>query len=95
MRDKDVSYDVSEIVGFVNPLRAGNALVVGSRLRDEIKEGAMLSLHRRLGNPILIRIANYSSKFVSATAILASERSKGKPLSRLTSRPLAWNTPAT
>jgi len=58
MGDSDATYDFSEIKEFVTALRAGNALVIGSRLRGEIKKGAMPLLHRWLGNPILTRIAN-------------------------------------
>ena len=58
MGDSDATYDFSEVREFVKALRAGNALVIGSRLRGEIKKGAMPILHRWLGNPILTRIAN-------------------------------------
>ncbi|MFV2044037.1 MAG: glycosyltransferase family 2 protein [Anaerolineales bacterium] len=58
MGDSDASYDFSDIAGFVDALRAGKLLVVGSRLRGEIKRGAMPTFHRWLGNPILTRLAN-------------------------------------
>ena len=58
MGDSDASYDFSDIAGFVDMLRAEKSLVMGSRLRGEIKKGAMPTLHRWLGNPILTWIAN-------------------------------------
>ena len=58
MGDSDASYDFSDIAEFVDMLRAENSLVMGSRLRGKIKKGAMPTLHRWLGNPILTRIAN-------------------------------------
>ncbi|MFZ4828947.1 MAG: glycosyltransferase family 2 protein [Phototrophicaceae bacterium] len=53
MGDSDDSYDFSEIVPFIQELRQGKAIVMGSRLRGEIKPNAMPFLHRWLGNPVL------------------------------------------
>jgi glycosyltransferase involved in cell wall biosynthesis len=53
MADADDSYDLSALDGFVNSLRAGNALVIGHRFRGGIRPGAMPWLHRYLGNPVL------------------------------------------
>ncbi len=53
MGDADDSYDFSAIEPFVLKLREGNDLVVGNRLRGEIRPGAMPWSHHRLGNPVL------------------------------------------
>jgi glycosyltransferase involved in cell wall biosynthesis len=58
MGDADDSYDFSAIEPFVERLRAGDDLVMGSRLRGTILPGAMPPLHRWLGNPILTAIGN-------------------------------------
>ncbi len=54
--DADASYDFSEIPRFLEKLRAGYDLVMGNRFRGGIKPGAMPSLHRYLGNPVLTLI---------------------------------------
>jgi hypothetical protein len=51
--DSDDSYDFSALDGFVERLRAGDALVMGNRFRGGIRPGAMPKLHRYLGNPVL------------------------------------------
>lgn len=58
MGDADDSYDFSAIAPFVERLRAGDDLVMGSRLRGTILPGAMPPLHRWLGNPVLTAIGN-------------------------------------
>ncbi len=50
--DADASYDLSDLDRFVEGLRAGDDLVMGSRLRGRIEPGAMPLLHR-IGNPLL------------------------------------------
>jgi glycosyltransferase involved in cell wall biosynthesis len=57
MGDADDSYDFGEIGPFIERLRAGDDLVVGNRFAGGIEPGAMPWLHRRLGNPVLSRIA--------------------------------------
>jgi hypothetical protein len=57
MGDADDSYDFSRLAPFVAALRAGDALVVGNRFRGGIEPGAMPWMHRRIGNPILSRMA--------------------------------------
>jgi glycosyltransferase involved in cell wall biosynthesis len=52
MADADASYDLSDLQRFVDGLRAGDDLVMGSRLRGSIEPGAMPWLHR-IGNPVL------------------------------------------
>jgi glycosyltransferase involved in cell wall biosynthesis len=58
MGDADDSYDFSEISLFIEKWRKGYELVMGSRLRGEIKPGAMPFLHRWLGNPLLTSLGN-------------------------------------
>lgn len=58
MADADESYDLSDLQRFVDGLRAGADLVMGSRMRGTITPGAMPWLHRYLGNPVLTGILN-------------------------------------
>jgi len=51
MADSDDSYDLADLGRFVQRLRGGAELVMGNRLRGEIKPGAMPWHHRWLGNP--------------------------------------------
>jgi glycosyltransferase involved in cell wall biosynthesis len=51
--DSDDSYDFTDLGPFVAELRAGKQLVMGNRFKGGIKPGAMPSLHRYLGNPLL------------------------------------------
>ena len=53
MGDADGTYDFLEIPKFVDLLRQGYDLVMGSRLKGKILPGAMRWSHRRIGNPIL------------------------------------------
>jgi glycosyltransferase involved in cell wall biosynthesis len=53
MADADDSYDLSHLPRFLASLDAGADLVVGNRFQGGIKPGAMPSLHRYLGNPVL------------------------------------------
>jgi glycosyltransferase involved in cell wall biosynthesis len=53
MGDADDSYDFSNLMPFVERLRAGDELVMGNRFKGEIKKGAMPPLHKYLGNPVL------------------------------------------
>ncbi|OGS27535.1 MAG: hypothetical protein A2297_03395 [Elusimicrobia bacterium RIFOXYB2_FULL_48_7] len=53
MGDADDTYDFREIPKFVNLLRQGCGLVMGSRFKGEILPGAMTWTHRYIGNPIL------------------------------------------
>jgi glycosyltransferase involved in cell wall biosynthesis len=56
--DSDGTYDFSAVEQFVQPLTNGTDLVVGSRLRGTIHDGAMPWLHRYVGNPFLTRTMN-------------------------------------
>jgi hypothetical protein len=58
MGDADDSYEFQDVPRFVERLRAGDELVMGSRFRGVIHPGAMPFLHRFLGNPILTWILN-------------------------------------
>lgn len=53
MGDSDDSYDFGALGAFVAALRQGDDLVVGNRFRGGIAAGAMPTLHRYLGNPVL------------------------------------------
>ncbi len=58
MADCDDSYDWSAMEPFIQKLREGYDLVMGSRLRGSILPGAMPPLHRYFGNPVLSGIMN-------------------------------------
>jgi hypothetical protein len=51
--DSDGSYDFSNLMPFVETLRAGSDMAVGNRFAGGIAPGAMPQLHRLLGNPLL------------------------------------------
>ncbi len=56
MGDADATYDFREAVAFLEDLKNGADLVMGSRLRGNIEAGAMPFLHRYLGTPVLSRL---------------------------------------
>ncbi len=56
--DADMSYDFDAIPGFVEGLRDGADMVIGSRFRGSIAPGSMPLLHRLVGTPALTRLAN-------------------------------------
>ncbi len=58
MGDADDSYEFQDVPRFLERLRAGDELVMGSRFRGIIHPGAMPFLHRFLGNPVLTWILN-------------------------------------
>jgi glycosyltransferase involved in cell wall biosynthesis len=58
MGDSDDSYDFGEIMPFVERLRHGDAMVMGTRMRGKILSGAMPVLHRYFGNPVLTGLGN-------------------------------------
>ncbi len=60
MADCDDSYDLTDLGRFLVKLREGNELVMGNRLKGEIKPGAMKWLHRWVGNPLLSWFLNAS-----------------------------------
>jgi hypothetical protein len=53
MADADATYDLRALDQFVERLRDGADLVLGSRFRGRILPGAMPWSHRLLGNPVL------------------------------------------
>jgi len=53
MGDADDSYDFTNLMPYVERLRAGDDLVMGNRFRGGIAKGAMPPLHKYLGNPVL------------------------------------------
>jgi len=53
MGDSDDSYHFDEAFPMIQKLRDGYDVCMGSRLRGEIRPGAMPALNRYLGNPIL------------------------------------------
>lgn len=58
MGDADDSYDFLEVPRFVEGLREGNPFVMGTRLKGRIMPGAMPTLNRHLGTPVLTFILN-------------------------------------
>jgi glycosyltransferase involved in cell wall biosynthesis len=58
MADADDSYDLTDLERFIEGLRSGADLVMGTRRRGTIKPGAMPWLHRWIGNPLLSGILN-------------------------------------
>ena len=58
MGDADATYDFREAVPFIEALKNGAELVMGSRLRGTIAKGAMPFLHRWLGTPVLTFLIN-------------------------------------
>ncbi len=58
MADSDGSYDFDLIPAFVEKLRDGYDLVMGTRLKGTIMPGAMPFLHQYLGNPVLTFLGN-------------------------------------
>lgn len=61
--DADNTYDLLELDKFLDPLMAGEAdFVIGSRLKGDIKKGAMPWLHQYIGNPLLTKLLNFLFK---------------------------------
>lgn len=58
MADADGSYDLGAMPAFLERLRAGDELVVGSRFRGTIAPGAMPWSHRYIGSPVLSGLLN-------------------------------------
>jgi glycosyltransferase involved in cell wall biosynthesis len=59
MGDADGTYPLDEIYEFIQPIIVDNAdFVMGSRLKGDIKEGAMPALHKYIGNPFLTWLLN-------------------------------------
>ena len=58
MADADGSYDFSALPSFLERIREGDDLVMGSRFRGRIEPGAMPWTHRHIGSPILSGLLN-------------------------------------
>ena len=58
MADADDSYDLTYLQRFIEGLRGGADLIMGSRRRGTIEPGAMPWLHRWIGNPLLSGLLN-------------------------------------
>lgn len=58
MGDSDDSYDWTDIDRFVQPLRDGYDMVMGTRIGGKIEKGAMPFTHRYLGVPVLTTMLN-------------------------------------
>ncbi|AJF61853.1 TPA: glycosyltransferase family 2 protein [Candidatus Woesearchaeota archaeon] len=56
--DADGTYDFSEIPLLIEQLDYGHDLVIGSRLKGNIKKGAMPWHHKYIGNPLLSFLLN-------------------------------------
>lgn len=59
MGDADDTYNFMEINRFVELWQTGKDLVMGTRLKGYIEEGAMPFLHRYLGTPVLTFLINF------------------------------------
>jgi hypothetical protein len=58
MGDSDDTYDFSDIKPFIDGLKKGSDLVVGSRLKGKVLPGAMPFLHRYFGTPVIAWLLN-------------------------------------
>jgi glycosyltransferase involved in cell wall biosynthesis len=58
MADADATYDLAAIGPMLERIRAGDDLVMGSRLKGRIEPGAMPALHRYVGTPLLTWLLN-------------------------------------
>jgi glycosyltransferase involved in cell wall biosynthesis len=59
MGDADGTYPFDEMVEFIQPILKGEAeFVMGSRLKGDIRPGAMPALHKYIGNPFLTKVLN-------------------------------------
>lgn len=58
MADADGSYDFDSLPLFLERIRAGDDVVIGSRYRGRIAPRAMPWLHRYVGNPVLSHLLN-------------------------------------
>ena len=88
--DADGAYDLSEVPRFVDELDAGADLVIGSRLRGRIEQGAMPWLHRRV-NPLLTGILNAFTRTRCRTPTAGCEPSGAASCHVSTSRRPAWS----
>jgi hypothetical protein len=59
MGDADESYDMGNLMPYLERLRRGDDLVVGNRFKGGIEHGAMPPLHRYFGNPFLTSLGRF------------------------------------
>jgi glycosyltransferase involved in cell wall biosynthesis len=59
MGDSDQSYDFSDLMPFLERLRAGADLVMGNRFAGVIEPGAMPWKNRHIGNPVLSGLGRF------------------------------------
>ncbi len=61
--DADNTYDLLELDKFLDPLLSGDAdFIMGTRIKGNIKKGAMPWLHQYIGNPLLTGMLNFLFK---------------------------------
>jgi glycosyltransferase involved in cell wall biosynthesis len=84
MSDADGTYDLTAIPSFVEALESHD-MVLGSRLRGEIRSGAMPLLHRWIGNPMLTGLLNvlFRTKVSDAHCGLRAIRKSALPVLNL------------
>ena len=59
LSDADRSYDLADMPRIIEPIiNKKSDLVIGTRLKGDIKKGAMPFLHRYIGNPLITLILN-------------------------------------
>jgi glycosyltransferase involved in cell wall biosynthesis len=58
MSDADGTYPLDNLRPFIDAIRAGDDMVLGSRFQGKIHRGAMPWAHRWIGNPLLTAILN-------------------------------------
>ncbi len=58
MADADGTYPLHDLVPFIEAIRGGDDMVLGSRFQGKIHQGAMPWAHRWIGNPVLTAILN-------------------------------------
>jgi glycosyltransferase involved in cell wall biosynthesis len=58
MADADGSYDFAALPAFLDRIREGDELVMGSRFKGRIEPGAMPWTHRHIGSPVLSGVLN-------------------------------------
>ena len=84
MGDADDTYDFLEMLKLLEPLRRGEAdMVIGSRLKGKIEQGAMPWLHRWIGNPLLTWLLNLFYKAGVSDAHSGFRAIKGEALEKL------------
>lgn len=83
LMDGDLTYDPAEFPRFIELLKEGSDLVIGSRLKGTIHPRSMPALHRYIGNPVLTRILNLLFKTGISDAHCGMRAITREALSRL------------